>query len=638
MVVSRRKRLLAGAALLAALGWTNQGRLLAQGIELPPAAANAPAQTAPAAAAPQAAPGAVLPAPGTVVPAPSTVVPAPGTVVDAVPASPPAGLPAGPHPVIVEGHGSPSAPILSAPVPAGQPAEGNCPTCQQEGPADYWAKVPPITPFPRPGWFQVWPTGPGYYSVADQLHDNCRQGPPKYPYPIISPFQWSFFDADWRYLDDPKNTEHDYADGLKRQRLGPNEMILFTTGGEFRARYNHEENGLAANVPTLPSKLKGADNTYDLYRARVFADMMITNRFRLYAEFISGLSPDYRLPPLITDRNYADLLNLFAEANLFSIDDTPVWLRVGRQELLYGSQRLISPLDWADTRRTFQGIKAYWHREKDFLDAFCVQPVIPDKSRFDSVDNNIVFSGLWYTHRFSKEQSLDLYYLMLDDTTPAFTGQYNVKGGRNVNTWGARYAGIKNSWMWDFEGMVQAGSYSNQSLFARAFTMGGGYDFKDAWGTPQLWMYYDYASGDHTPGQGNVHTTFEQLFPFGHYYFGWLDLVGRRNINDINAVCTVFPTKWMFAQLQVHNFYLDSSRDALYAANGVAIRQDKTGKAGSHVGQELDFIVNFHLSNHSDLLFDYSYLFAGSFLKRTATTSAAAKDPQAVYVQYSYRW
>ncbi|MFO0929763.1 MAG: alginate export family protein [Gemmataceae bacterium] len=615
MVVLRGKRIVAGAALLAALGLTNQSRLLAQGIELPPVGAPVPVQMAPASPAPAATTQA------------APVIVAPGTA-----------LPTSPQPIILDGPVVQPGGVLAAPAPAGQPAgDGSCAACK-DGASDYWAKSPPITPFPRPGFFNVWPSGPGYYSVADVLHDNCRQGPPKYPYPVISPFQWSFFDADWRYLDDPKNTEHDYADGLKRQRFGPNDMFLFSTGGELRGRFDYEKNGQRSNQPNLPRRVRGIDDPYDLYRARVYTDLMITNRFRVYAEFISALNPDYRVPPLVIDRDPGDLLNLFAEISPLDINDAPVWIRIGRQELLFGSQRLISPLDWANTRRTFQGIKAYWHSESDWLDAFLVQPVLPNRYEFDWVDNNVTFAGLWYTHRFGKASSFDLYYLMLDDTTRSAVGENGVRGVKTVHTWGARSAGIKDNWMWDLEAMVQGGDFSNQSLFAHAITTGAGYDFKDAWGTPQLWLYYDYASGDPTPGKGNLHQTFEQLFPFGHYYFGWLDLVGRKNINDFSAYMTVFPTKWMFTQVQVHNFYLDSGRDALYGANGVALRQDKTGRAGKHVGQELDFIVNFHLSNHSDLLFNYSHMFAGSFLKRTATNSYQAMDPQAFYVQYSYRW
>ena len=53
------------------------------------------------------------------------------------------------------------------------------------------------------------------------------------------------------------------------------------------------------------------------------------------------------------------MLNLFADIKLGQFLNGPAYLRVGRQELLYGSQRLISTLDWVNTRRTFQGIKGF---------------------------------------------------------------------------------------------------------------------------------------------------------------------------------------------------------------------------------------------------------------------------------------
>ena len=67
-----------------------------------------------------------------------------------------------------------------------------------------------------------------------------------------------------------------------------------------------------------------------------------------------------RLTPLPTDVNHTDMLNLFADVKMATIKDGPAYIRVGRQELLYGSQRLISTLDWVNTRRTFQGVKAFW--------------------------------------------------------------------------------------------------------------------------------------------------------------------------------------------------------------------------------------------------------------------------------------
>src|SRR5262249_33656128 len=83
---------------------------------------------------------------------------------------------------------------------------------------------------------------------------------------------------------------------------------------------------------------------------------------------------------------------------------------------------------------------------------------------------------------------------------------------------------------------------------------------------------------------------------------------------------------------------LASGKDALYNAAGLPIRQDRTGRAGNQVGQELDFLVNFHLDNHSDILLSYSYLFARPFIMRTATTPSGRDNPQARYVQSTYRW
>src|SRR5262245_42501211 len=376
------------------------------------------------------------------------------------------------------------------------------PGCADAKSGDRFAKVPPVAPLPRTGWAPIPPTGPGFYTLFDWLEDDERETPPKYPYPRISPIMNPFFDIDWRYLDDPNNTETDFWDFLKRRRFGPDDAFLFTGGGELRLRYTYEGNSRLFNGD--PARFRGRDNNYDLIRFRAYGDMYFTERFRLYAEFISATSPDFLLPPLPIDRDQADFLNLFVDANLFDVADTPVWLRVGRQELLYGSQRLISPLDWANTRRTFQGIKAFWHAAKDDFDVFVVQPVIPFDVKFDSLDNNVLFAGAWYTHRPKPGNAIDAYYLLLDNTNPTNTGRFDVKGGYTVHTVGARWVGDQDNWLWDFEVMLQFGEFVNRGHFAQAYTMGGGYNFKDVCGTPQAWLYFDHASGTPDPGSGHL--------------------------------------------------------------------------------------------------------------------------------------
>ncbi|HVL12419.1 MAG TPA: hypothetical protein VM529_07630, partial [Gemmata sp.] len=83
-----------------------------------------------------------------------------------------------------------------------------------------FAKVPPVRVFPRPGMFPITPTGPGYYSLLDALRGEARDAPAPFGYPPFALMQPSFFDADWRYLDNTKTPPQDFLDRLKRVRVG----------------------------------------------------------------------------------------------------------------------------------------------------------------------------------------------------------------------------------------------------------------------------------------------------------------------------------------------------------------------------------------------------------------------------------
>jgi hypothetical protein len=207
------------------------------------------------------------------------------------------------------------------------------------------------------------------------------------------------------------------------------------------------------------------------------------------------------------------------------------------------------------------------------------------------------------------------------------------RGPYNVSTVGTRYVGQSCNWLWDAEGMLQFGSFGSNGILAQAFTVGGGYDFKDCPLTPQVWLCYDFASGSPDPGVG-TYRTFNQLFPFGHYYLGFLDLVGRQNIIDVNGQIAFFPTKWITSFIQYHVFRLDSPKDALYNAAGIPIRRDPTGRAGDDVGDEIDLVTNIHLDKHQDILLGYSHLYSGAFIRATGNP----RSPDFFYLQYSFRW
>jgi hypothetical protein len=486
-----------------------------------------------------------------------------------------------------------------------------------------WAKVPPPYHIPPLGWAFRRPTGPGYYSLRDVITDTWREKAPRTPWPPFGLDIVPFFDADFHFLDDPNSPGHDpLFDATKRLHPGPDWMFLI--GGEERVRYANE----------MDSRLSGKDNVYELLRSRVYGDLWYRDVFRVYVEYLDAQSFNQDLPPLPIDVTRNDLLNAFIDLKLGEVEDDPVYFRAGRQELIYGSQRLISTKDWANIRQTFQGVKAFWHSEDLDVDAFYVQPVIPNGRHFSSVDDHQGFAGLWATYRPDKDQVWDLYVLDLENGNRAKTlATRGGRGGLDVTTLGARSYGEKWGVLWDFEGMYQCGEYTAQAISADAWVAGMGYHFAGLPMNPSFWIYDEFASGSHRPGTG-FYGTFNQLFAFGHYYFGWIDDVGRQNINDLNMELQLYPENWITCLLQYHMFRLDSASDALYNAAGVAIRRDPTGRAGTDVGDELDLLLNFHLSVRQDILLGYSKLYAGQFIKHTGPGGS----PDLFYLQYSFRW
>lgn len=488
-----------------------------------------------------------------------------------------------------------------------------------------WSKAPPVSPPPRAGIFVKPPMGPGYFSLLDLIDGNGREKPQVDPLPPSALTTTPAFDFDFRYLEQPGH-DKDFFDPVKRIHLGSDWLLSF--GGSFWYRYMHETD----------SRLNaaGINNDYHLLRTRLHADLWYQDQFRLFAEMLDARALGLDLPALAIDKNHTDMLNLFADVKLGQFMDGLAYLRVGRQELLYGSQRLISTLDWANTRRTFQGVKTFWQTPAFNLDAFWVRPMVTEPNQFDNWDKDRNFVGLWGTYKAIPGQVLDLYYLSLIDNrivSPANITQGNVLQGDSVlHTIGARWVGDYERILYELEGMYQFGKRSHLDISAFSIASGVGYQLPLPM-NPQFWLRYDFASGDknHRDGRSN---TFNQLFPFGHYYFGYIDQVGRQNIHDFNAQFTLHPQPWVTFLGQYHRFYLANKRDYLYNAAGAGTIRDITGQSGSHVGDEIDFTINFHLSRHQDVLLGYSKLFTGEFLKNTRP----GVSPDLFYAQYNFRF
>lgn len=475
--------------------------------------------------------------------------------------------------------------------------------------------------------------GPFFDASYDSSQPNTAPKPPGKPKKAKkkkkpAPYKGVFYNNDFSYLDDPKNKEPRYfGDELKRMKFGCHWMV--DLGGEYRARWHHEHN-------LRGSTLLGLDDDFLLHRTRLYADVKYSDWFRFYGEAIDATSEYENIAPRVIEENRFDALNLFADLRVLETDDGKLWARFGRQEMLYGEQRLISPLDWANTRRTFDGAKLFWKGKDWDIDAFYTHPVpfaqhVFNDHNADSHDQSQEFTGIYASHRSNPDCLHDVYFLR--------HAEYDAPGvlpDFDSNLFGARWFVKQGDWLFDVEGGYQFGKFGALNQSAGFCTGGLGHDWpKHKW-KPRLWTYYDYASGDRSPTDGN-RGTFNQLFPLVHKYFGFNDLVARQNIHDLNFLLTGSPTKKWNLLAWYHIFALDQRRDGLYNAPGAIIRIDPTGAAGRFVGQEIDLTATYVLSGRSDILFGYSYFFAGSFVKNT-NPAGVSGDADFFYTQFTRKF
>ncbi|QGJ70287.1 Alginate export [Planctomycetales bacterium 10988] len=433
-----------------------------------------------------------------------------------------------------------------------------------------------------------------------------------------------YYANDFSYLKDPCYKGSELGDSLKGMKI--NDWLTIDVGGEYRARFHSEQNmrGLG---------LTGRDDDFLLHRNRVYLNAKIGDRARFYAEYIDAVSFYEDFGPRPIEENRSDVLNFFADLTL--LDDCKGKLigRIGRQELLYGEQRLVSPLDWANTRRTFDGVKLMWQGKDWNVDGFWTRPVIVDTHNFDNPDNQQQFYGLWATYKGFENDQLDLYWLGYENSELSnFAVRNRTLGTFHYQTVGARYLAGKGPTQALLQGAYQFGQNDGENDHSAGFfVIGAGHKFEDVSWSPQVWLYYDWASGD----ADNL--PYNQLFPLAHKYLGFMDFFSRSNIEDINATLALSPHKKVKLLAWYHLFYLQDGDDVAYNIVGRPISPVAGGS--QYLGQELDLIAQYTFGPRSNIIFGYSHFFTGDWYETNPVASTGfTGDADFFYTQYTLQF
>ena len=291
-------------------------------------------------------------------------------------------------------------------------------------------------------------------------------------------------------------------------------------------------------------------------------------------------------------------------------------LQVGRQTLIYGDKRLISSSEWSNITRPFDAVRVHYVHNDWWLDAFTSSVVKPRDGKFnqstwfDGKDNDQYFSGLYFSTKALDFQVTDLYALHLHQEDP---------GGTDFLTLGTRWAGdAKKLAGWDYtiEMIGQTGDVKGRDLAAFAGRWEGGYNWLDNPWKPRLGLEYSYASGDGNAADSKT-TTFQNLFPTNHIYYGFMDLFAWQNLHNPVVRFSVEPTKSVKLSLDYHAFFLANTNDAWYRSNITTQVRPITPSASNFVGTELDFTVVWKALKYLDVQAGYSHFFAGDYVRDT---------------------
>jgi hypothetical protein len=94
--------------------------------------------------------------------------------------------------------------------------------------------------------------------------------------------------------------------------------------------------------------------------------------------------------------------------------------------------------------------------------------------------------GVYSTYKGFSDTPVDFYFTRFIETDGA---------GFDYNTFGARYKGGRNDWLWDTEAAVQYGEVAGVNNDAGFYTIGLGRRISSHCWKPTIWAYFDWASG-----------------------------------------------------------------------------------------------------------------------------------------------
>ena len=413
-----------------------------------------------------------------------------------------------------------------------------------------------------------------------------------------------------RYNDEFSHLKHDTVrktgyEHLKQIPIGRNIRISF--GGEVREQLQYYKNRNFGDAPAT----SGDGSTTQLWqRVMAHTNVTIGGKLRVFAQVGSTYRylNDGPLTPEI-DENKLSLHQAFADYHF-----NGKWLiRAGRQEISYGSHRLITFREGPNTRLAFDAAIVRHSSEKRTIDFLAITPVTSRPGVFDDKSFEDFILGVYATeHVVGSKLIVDAYVLNFKSDRRKYQ---KLSGDENRQSYGVRVFSKQQRFNYELEATYQSGKFNDLTI--SAYSVSGDVNYAIIPGCAlTIGMGGNYVSGDRNKNDGQLNT---YNLMFSKPQFGLTAPIGASNIVDINPYVSVRPTKTTQLYLGAYRMWRQSVNDGTYSPLAILVRPIDNSEPVSEkeIGTQLTMESSWQVCKNLSLAIDAGYFAAGDCVKAT---------------------
>lgn len=422
----------------------------------------------------------------------------------------------------------------------------------------------------------------------------------------MPPFKQLRYEEDYSFLK--KDSSSNWYKTTKFHALSKNRNTWLSIGGDIRYQYLWFKN---ENWGEAPVDKDG----FILTRYLAHADFHAGRHFRTFVQLQSSLANGREGHASPVEENQLDLHQAFADVVLPLQKEQTLTMRLGRQELLYGSQRLVAVRDGPNNRQAFDAARLIYAARSWKADVFFSHFVQSKPQLFDDGFNEN--ARFWGGYLVKKQvpflHNMDVYYFGLWKKNAKF----DDGTGREIrHSIGSRIWLKQQFWRYDIEGLYQFGNMAGKEIDAWTFSVNAGYKFAHTRLKPEIGIKTELISGDKTYNDDKVQT-FNPLFPRGGY-FGLVSLIGPSNLFDIHPSLTLDLSRQLFLNIDYDIFSRYSNNDGIYGPNAAMIYSGKSSNK-KLIGHQYSTYLEYTPNNFLYFRYELTWFKAGAFLKEVGT-------------------